>query len=76
MESAISSFNDNDIRAQLAKTKYEQKWDVLKPVIEKLWMEDDRKLSELKEHLEACYGFIAQSAFHIFYAYSANLISF
>lgn len=76
MQSATSSFDDSDIRAQLAKTKYDQKWDILKPIIKKLWMEDDRKLSELKKDIEASYGFTAESAFHIFHACSANLVSF
>ena len=76
MEAATPSFNENDIRAQLAKVKYDQKWDVLKPVIKKLWMEDDRKLSELIKDIQASYGFTAESAFHIFRACSANMVSF
>lgn len=75
MEAATPSFNENDIRAQLAKAKYDQKWDVLKPVIKKLWMEDDRKLSELMKDIQASYCFTAQSAFRIFHACSANLVS-
>lgn len=77
MEPATPSFNDSDIRAQLAKTKYDQKWDILKPVMKKLWFEDDRKLSELIKDIEASYGFKAESAFHIFHACcSANSASF
>lgn len=76
MEPATQSFNESDIKAQLAKTKFDQKWEVLKPVIRKLWMEEDRKLSELIKDIQASYGFIAESVFHISHSRSADSNSF
>lgn len=72
MDPATQPFDDKDIRDRLAKSKYEQKWDILKPVIQKFWFEDDRKLSELIKDIEASYRFTAQSVFHIFHACSAD----
>ena len=72
MESQL--FNPDDIKAQLAKTKYDQKWEVLKPVVRKLWMEEDRKLSELMMDIQTSYGFTAQSAFHASHFRFANLL--
>lgn len=65
MEPATQPFSVGEIKAQLAKIKYDQKWEVLKPVIRKMWMEDDRKLSELIKDIQTTYGFVAQSASQI-----------
>jgi hypothetical protein len=65
MEPVTTPFDDTEIRAQLARVKYDQKWDILKPVIRKLRMEDDRNLSEIITEIENIYGFKAQSAFHL-----------
>lgn len=67
MEPATQSFDDNEIRAQLATAKYDQKWNILKPVFHKLWIDDHRELSELMAEIKASYRFDAMSVFHIFH---------
>lgn len=64
MEPVTQSIDDSDIRAQLAKAKFDDKWDILKPVINKLWKEGNRKLSELIEDVKNTYGFTAQLVIH------------
>lgn len=76
MEPVTQPFNENDIKAQLAKTKFDQKWEVLKPVIRKMWIEEDRKLSELMKDIQACYGFTAESVFLIPHSRPADSDSF
>lgn len=53
--------NDSEIRARLsAKIPFDKKWEILKPIIRKLWVDEDQKLSELIQNIEALYEFSAR----------------
>lgn len=61
MDHAISPEDIDEIRARLsAKIPFDKKWEILKPVIRQLWIDEDRKLSELIQYVESSFGFSAK----------------
>lgn len=55
-----SDDNDGRVRVQLpADLPFDQKWDVLKPVIKQLYLDQDRKLHDVMEMVKAEHGFVA-----------------
>ncbi len=55
-----SDDNDGRVRVQLpADLPFDQKWDVLKPVIKQLYLDQDRKLTDVMEMVKAEHGFVA-----------------
>ena len=52
--------DDGQVQVQLpADLPFDQKWDVLKPVIKRLYIDQDRKLTDVMEIMNAEYGFVA-----------------
>ena len=53
--------NRQALLQDLAKeSTFDKKWDILKPVMMKLYLEEHRTLEEVMDHLRTEYGFIAQ----------------
>ncbi len=52
--------DDGRVHVQLpADLPFDQKWDVLKPVIKQLYIDRNRKLTEVIGMVNAEYGFVA-----------------
>ena len=61
MEPSERPDNGNNIRVQLpANTPFDKKWDILKPVIEGLYLSQNMKLPDVIERMKADYGFAAE----------------
>ena len=59
--STSHTYNDDEIRARLsADMQLGKKWEVLKPVIWKLWMDENQKLPKLVQNIKASYEFDAR----------------
>lgn len=61
MDHSTSPNDVEEIRARLsAKIPFDKKWEILKPVIRQLWIDENRKLSELIQYVESSFGFSAK----------------
>ena len=61
MESSERPDNGDDIHVQLpANTPFDKKWDILKPVIEVLYLNQNMALPEIVKRMKAEYGFAAE----------------
>ena len=55
----MDHLNQENIRASLPNVPYDQRWDHLRPVIEHLYVEEGRKLSDISTMIKHQYGFNA-----------------
>lgn len=60
MELSTASTTDNPDRIRLPPDiPFEKKWDVLKPAIKRLYLEECRGLADVMEVIRTEYGFVA-----------------
>ena len=48
-----------DLSQSLAEATYDQKWDLLKPMIERMYVDEGRKLKDIIEIIKEEFGFNA-----------------
>ena len=41
-------------------TSFDEKWDILKPILKQLWIDENKKLADLIDIMRVEYGFIAE----------------
>ena len=51
--------NQQALLRDLAKTPFDRKWDLLKPIMMKLYLEDNYTMIQVMDHLRIEYDFIA-----------------
>ena len=60
MEPSTHLDDDERVRIQFPPdTPFDKKWDILKPVVKQLYIEENKRLTEVTEIVEAKYGFAA-----------------
>lgn len=58
-ESAMEPSRDQDTAVSLVGVPFDQQWDLLKPIIERLYIHEQLKLSEVIVTIKERYGFDA-----------------
>ena len=48
-----------DLSQSLAKATYDQKWDLLKPTVKRMYVDEGRKLKDIIEIIKEEFGFNA-----------------
>ena len=60
MEPLAHLYEGERVRIQLpTDVPFDKKWDILKPAIKQLYIDQNKKLSEVREIVEAEYEFVA-----------------
>ena len=58
-----SIYANDALRKRVTDAKYEEKWEILKPRIEELYLQEGQSLKEVQELVEHRYGFFAQCVY-------------
>jgi hypothetical protein len=48
-----------ELRASLAKVPYQARWELLKPTIKRLYIDEGRRLADVADIIKKEYGFVA-----------------
>jgi hypothetical protein len=51
--------DDDTLFQRVANVKFDQKWEILKPKLEELHVQNEQSLASIQEQMKARYGFLA-----------------